>query len=205
MEKESIKNYLEKYIEHNSNLSKKSIKDKLFILCAVGIPTGFLGINKSITIPIISVFILSITIWGILILRNRIKKQQILYTGVYFMMVSIVFLITSYKIFSLNRKIQATEILFVLLIYILLIIVYNILMIRNISKKEYSRKKNNMVYIFSASIFGMVIGKSMFGNVANNQAIIIVGSLLLLLALIFGFGTKMIVIYYLAKKHKLLK
>ena len=204
MKKESMKNYLEKYIENNSNLSKKSIKDKLFILCVIGIPTCFLGINKSITIPIIIVFILTITIWGILVLRNG-QEQQILYTGVYFIMVSIVFLIASYKIFSINRKIQDTEILFVLSIYILSIIIYNIFMIRNISKKEYSRKKNNMVYIFSASIFGMVIGKSIFGNVVNNQAITIVGSLLLLLALIFGFGTKMIIIYYLAKKHKLLK
>jgi hypothetical protein len=175
----------------------------VLIISFIGIPTGFLGANKSTTISIISVCIISLIIWGILILKNKFKNQHILYVGVCFLTISVIFLIASYKIFSLSKKIQPIEILIVLSIYILLIMIYTIFLIKNISEKSVGEKKNNKVYIFSASILGMAVGKSIFGNVTNNQAIAIVGSLLLLLALIFGFGTKMIVIYYLAKKHNL--
>lgn len=196
-------NYIKNYINEKGNLSKKSFKDMILIISFIGIPTGFLGANKSTTIPIISVCIISLIIWGILILKNKFKNQHILYVGVCFLTISVIFLIASYKIFSLGKKIQPIEILIVLSIYMLLIMIYTIFLIKNISKKSVGEKKNNKVYIFSASILGMAVGKSIFGNVTNNQAIAIVGSLLLLLALIFGFGTKMIVIYYLAKKHNL--
>jgi hypothetical protein len=203
MEVNMENNYIKNYINEKGNLSKKSFKDMILIISFIGIPTGFLGANKSTTIPIISVCIISLIIWGILILKNKFKNQHILYVGVCFLTISVIFLIASYKIFSLGKKIQPIEILIVLSIYMLLIMIYTIFLIKNISKKSVGEKKNNKVYIFSASILGMAVGKSIFGNVTNNQAIAIVGSLLLLLALIFGFGTKMIVIYYLAKKHNL--
>lgn len=203
MEKEKIQENLEKYIDNNSKITKKNIKYKLFILWALGLPTGFLGININITIPLISIFIFVMTIWSIFILKCSDNNLQIIFKGIYLLMISIIFLIASYKIFSLNRIIQAKEIIIFIVLYILSIIIYNLFIIRSMFNNVYSRKKNNTLFVFGASIFGIIIGRSMIGNMNNDLAIFIAGSISILIAFVFGLGTKDILIYYLIKKYSL--
>lgn len=199
-----IKDYIGNYIKQNT-LSKKTIKDYIFLLCFIGIPTSFLGVNKGITIPIIAIILFLQILWSLLLLKGKCHKQYILYSGISCEMLSIILLITSYKIISLCRNIQVNEIILVLVLYISFIIIYNVIFINKISKEKYVKKKNNTSCIFLASVLGIVIGKSIFSNMNNNQVIIIVGLMTLLIALVLAIGTKMVLIYYIAEKHGLLE
>ena len=194
------------YINYESHIpKKKTLQSSIIMLCMVGIPVSLYGAYSNITRLILLPFLLIFIFWAIYLLINTENKkaQFVLFLGGFSLIISLLFIIASYKFALLIYKVPMFYMLLIIILYIIANII-NILNVQRLIKRGYyekdSKNKKPTALFIAMSVFGLSMG-NMLNNARQEVVIAILVSLLLFMAFIFTTGTHNFLKYYYVRTY----
>ena len=122
--------------------------------------------------------------------------------GAFSIFLSILLLLSAYKVASTEIEVSKKSIIILIVAYIVNNILYVLNIIRLIKKGYFISEKKYGKQIgvaLAASAFGLFIGKRMFNNMSQDKVMLMLVAMLIFLGFFFSWGTTLLLKYYYIK------